>query len=59
MLSYTKKLNVQETDIAQLAEIDDLFEIYIYIFVKELLQLLKKDFEKNYNDIRENSSFLK
>jgi len=59
MLSYTKKLNIKESDIANLWKIDDLFEIFIYIFVKELIELLKRDFKKNYNKIEENSSFLK
>ncbi len=34
MLSYTKKLNIKEADIANLWKIDDLFEVFIYIFVK-------------------------
>jgi len=59
MLSYTKKLNIKESDIAKLWKVDDLFEIFIYIFAKELIDLLKKDFKKNYNTIEENSSFLK
>jgi 5-methylcytosine-specific restriction enzyme subunit McrC len=59
MLSYTKKLNIKESDIAKLWKTDDLFEIFIYIFTKELIELLRKDFKKNYNIIEENSSFLK
>lgn len=59
MLSYTKKLKIKESDIAHLWQIQDLFEIFIYIFAKELLELLRKDFKKNYNLIEENSSFLK
>ncbi|MDD2871575.1 MAG: hypothetical protein PHS49_06305 [Candidatus Gracilibacteria bacterium] len=59
MLSYTKKLKIKESDIAHLGQIQDLFEIFIYIFAKELLELLRKDFKKNYNLIEENSSFLK
>ena len=59
MLSYTKKLSIKESDIAQLWEIDDLFEVFIYLYAKDLLQLLKKDFKKTYNSITENSSFLK
>jgi len=59
MLSYTKKLNIKESDIANLWKIDNLFEIFIYIFSKWLIELLKKDFKKNYNLIQENSSFLK
>ena len=59
MLSYTKKLKIKESDIASLWKINDLFEIFIYIFAKELIELLKKDFKKNYNLIEENSGFLK
>lgn len=59
MLSYTKKLKVRESDIAHLWKVDDLFEVFIYIYAKELIQLLKRDFKKNYNKIEENSSFLK
>ena len=59
MLSYTKKLNIKEANIANMWKIDDLFEVFVYIFVKELLNILKKDFKKNYNIIEENSNFLK
>ncbi len=59
MLSYTKKLKIRESDIANLWKINDLFEVFIYIFSKELLALLKKDYKKNYNIIEKNSSFLK
>ena len=59
MLSYTRKLKIKESDIASLWKINDLFEIFIYIFAKELIELLKKDFKKNYNLIEENSGFLK
>ena len=47
MLSYTKKLNIKEADIANMWKIDDLFEVFVYIFVKELLNIIKKDFKKN------------
>jgi len=59
MLSYTKKLKIKESDIANLGKVDDLFEVFIYLFAKNLLELLKKDFKKNYNKIEENSNFLK
>ena len=59
MLSYTRKLKIKESDIASLWKINDLFEIFIYIFAKELIELLKKDFKKKYNSIEENSGFLK
>ena len=59
MLSYTKKLAIKDSDIADLWEVHDLFEVFIYLFVKELIVLLKRDFKKYYNDREENSSFLK
>ena len=59
MLSYTKKLKIKESDIAKIWKINDLFEIFIYIFSRELFILLKKEFKKNYHDIEENSNFLK
>jgi len=59
MLAYTKKLKIKESDIAKMWKVDDLFEVFIYLFVKELLDLLKKEFKKNYHNVEENSSFLK
>jgi len=59
MLSYTNRIKIKESDIANLWKVDDLFEVFIYLFAKNLLELLKKDFKKNYNKIEENSNFLK
>ena len=59
MLSKTKKLNINETDISNLKKYDNLFEIIIYFFSKNLLELLIKDFKKNYVEKEENLNFLK
>jgi len=59
MLSYINKLDIKETDIAKLKKTTDLFEIIIHLFAKNLLELLKKDFVKNYNQYENNNNFLK
>lgn len=58
MLSYTKKLKIRE-DIANLTKNNDLFEIYIYLFAKNLLKEIEKGFYKDYNKKEENLNFLK
>ncbi len=59
MLKYISKLDIKETDIAGLKKTNDLFEIIIHLFAKNLLELLKKDFVKNYNQYENNNSYLK
>ncbi len=59
MLSYVNKLDLKETDIAKLKKTTDLFEIIIHLFAKNLLELLKRDFVRNYNQHENNNNFLK
>jgi len=60
MLAYTKKLNIRDLEnIENLCKVDDLFEVFIFIFARELFKLLKKNFKKWYNKVEENSNFLK
>ena len=59
MLKYTKKLDLKETDLATLKKHDDLFEVIIYLFAKNLLERLKLDLVKNYEPREENLNFLK
>jgi len=59
MLSYTKKLSIKESDIAQLGIVKNLFEVFVYIFAKELLKLLQTWVKKNYHLLQDNLSFLK
>jgi 5-methylcytosine-specific restriction enzyme subunit McrC len=60
MLSTTKKLKISETEISNLSEKENsLFEIFIYLFSKNLLELLNKDFKRNYINKEENLNFIK
>ena len=59
MLSYVNKLDLKETDIAKLKKTTNLFEIIIHLFAKNLLELLKRDFVRNYNQYENNNNFLK
>ncbi len=59
MLSYTKKLNLNETEISSLSKSENIFEAIIYLFSKNLLELLKKDLIRNYEDKEENTNYLK
>jgi len=59
MLSYVNKLDLKETDIAKIKKTTDLFEVIIHLFAKNLLELLKKDFVRNYNQYENNNNFLK
>lgn len=59
MLSYTKKLKLKETDISSLSKSTTLYESIIYLFAKNLIELLKKDLIRNYETKEENTNFLK
>ncbi|WP_421077636.1 McrC family protein [Methanothermococcus sp. Ax23] len=58
MLSYTKKLKIKE-NFANLSKNNDLFEIYIYLFAKNLLKEIENGIYKNYNKKEENLTYLK
>lgn len=59
MLKYTKKLDIKETDLANLKKNNDLFEVIIYLFAKNLLEQLKFNLIKNYELKKDNLSYLK
>ena len=59
MIKYTKRLDFKETNLANLKTVDDLFEVIIYIFAKNLFELLKKDLTKEYTIDERNLNFLK
>lgn len=59
MLNYVKKLDIKETDIASLKQINELFEIIIWLFAKNLLELLKKEIYRTYELKENNKIFLK
>ena len=58
MLSYTKKLKIKE-NFANLSKSNDLFEIFIYLFAKNLLKEIENGIYKNYNKKEENLTYLK
>lgn len=61
MLAYTRKIDVSEAQLSKLCERKraDFFEIIIYLFARNLLELLKKNFHKNYQETQENLNFIK
>ena len=60
MLSTTKKLKITDTEISKLSKSkNSIFEIFIHLFSKNLLELLIKDYKKNYIQKEENLNFLK
>src|SRR3990172_4717120 len=59
-LSYTRKLSIKESDIARLTERpSEFFEILIYLFARNLWDLIKKGMYKEYVAEEEYAGFLK
>lgn len=60
MLSYTKRLGIKETDLASLKRFNDnFFEVLIYLLAKNLLELVKTNFHKQYIGKEDNLSYIK
>ena len=60
LLSYTKKLPIKESDIAHLTEKQtEFFEILVYLFAKNLWDLIRKGMYKEYVAEEEYAGFLK
>lgn len=60
LLSYTKKLQIKESEIAHLTERQsEFFEILIYLFANNLWDLMKKGVYKEYVTKEEYAGFLK
>ena len=60
MLSFAKQLPIKEVDVSTLRKVnDDFFEVLIYLFAKNLLDLVSRNINKNYVDREENVTFLK
>jgi len=59
MLKYTKKLDLKETDFTDVKKHKDLFEVMIYLFAKNFLELLKFNLYKNYELQEGNLNYLK
>ena len=59
-LSYTRKLSIKESDIARLTErTSEFFEILIYLFARNLWELIKKGMYKEYVAEEKYAGFLK
>jgi len=60
MLSYTRKLKISETEISDIKKNrSDFFEILIYLFVKNLNDLIQNDLYKKYIIEAENLNYLR
>ena len=60
MLKYTQRLKVRETDFTMLGdEKDDFFEIFVYLFAKNLLNLLKCKVDAGYVRKSEELNFVR
>ncbi len=60
MLAVTKKLSVSEADSAGLRKVkDNFFEILIFLFAKNLLELIKNEMNREYENHEENLPYLK
>jgi len=60
MLTYTKKLQIRETDIASLHKVsDNFFEVLIFLFAKNLLRLVQNDISKQYVYCEDNLTYIK
>jgi len=59
MLRYTRRLNVKETDIARLDLKNDFFEIFVHLFSKRLLNLLKLKQDRGYIRRNEELKFVR
>lgn len=59
LLKLTKKLDIKETDLANLSKHNDLLEIFIYLFANNLLELLHNDFHRNYVNQEDNLNYVK
>ena len=60
MLTFTKKLKIKDSDLAGLNRVnDDFFETLIYLFAKNLLELIQNNVNKEYVNLEDNLTFLK
>lgn len=60
MLSYTKRLRVKESEVANLTRNnDDFFEILIYLFAKNLLELIRVNYHRDYVLMEDNLGYIK
>jgi len=61
MLSFTRKLEIKETEISKLCKRkeNNLFEIFVYLFSKNLMEIIKRNFHRNYNPCEDDLCFIK
>lgn len=60
LLRYTKKIDIKEQELGQISELkDNFFEVFIFLFAKNLRALLRNDFKKSYVEFEDNLPFLK
>jgi len=60
LLSYTKKLKIKETEFASLKiNKDSIFEILIYLFASNLLQVIRRNVNRQYILKEDNLGFIK
>jgi len=60
LLKYTRKISIKERDLGNLGKLkDDFFEVIIFLFAKNLRDLLRLDFKKSYVNFERNIPFLK
>lgn len=60
LLSYTKRLQIKETDLSSLNKsTDDFFEVLIYLFAKNLLELTRRMVNKQYVRQEDNLAFVR
>ncbi len=60
MLTITRKLKIKNSDLAGLKRVnDDFFETLIYLYAKNLFDLIKNNVNKEYVDLEDNLTFLK
>lgn len=61
LLSYTRKLKIKETEISELCKRKEnrFFEIFIYLFAKNLMETMKKNYYKNYQASSDDLFFIK
>ena len=60
MLSYTKRFKIREVGVSALAKVKtDLYEVIVYLFAKNLGDLLKRNFRRDYEKWEERLKYVK
>ena len=60
LLSYTKKIKIKETNLSSLkTNKDNIYEILVYLFAKNLLEIIKRNVNKQYISREDNLNFIR